>query len=130
MYKTSSFRKRIPDILALNEEKINSLKERINVLEKHLAEKKQELFLGVRPEDIVSEQMSTLLEHHSDVFSLFISQAELLGNEYYAYSKIENEKVIAKISANEEVEAKKDRKFAINLDKIHLFDKESTKALF
>ena len=130
MYKSSSFRKRIPDILALNQEKIDSLNERIKVLEQHLADKKQELYLGVRPEDIVSEHMSTLLDHHSDIFSLFVSQAELLGNEYYAYSKIENEKIIAKISANEEVTPKEDRKFAINLDKIHLFDKESTKALF
>lgn len=117
-------------ILQENNIKATILFTKLKVLEQHLADKKQELYLGVRPEDIVSEHMSTLLDHHSDIFSLFVSQAELLGNEYYAYSKIENEKIIAKISANEEVTPKEDRKFAINLDKIHLFDKESTKALF
>ena len=130
LYKSSSFRRRIPDIIKLNEEKIVALKERIKTLQDIKQNKKQELYLGVRPEDIVSKDMSKIIEHHSNLFKLFINQAELLGNEYYVHSSIDEDKVVAKVNANEETEAKTSKEFAINTDKIHLFDKESTKAYF
>ena len=130
LYRSKSFRKRIPDILALNEEKMASLKERLAVLDKQAKEKEFDAILGVRPEDIVSDTAAKIIEDKSSLFPLFINQAELLGNEYYIYSEINNVKVIAKVSANEEVTPKVDKKFAINLKNIHLFDKVSEKIYF
>ncbi len=130
LYKSMSFRKRIPDIIALNEEKIKANEERITVLEGYLKNKSFDAILGIRPEDIVSETASKILDTSSKTFPLFIKQAELLGNEYYVYSEIDEKKVIAKVSANEEVTPKVEKKFAINLNNIHLFDKDSEKRLF
>ena len=130
LYKSMSFRKRIPDIIALNEEKIKANEERITVLEGYLKNKSFDAILGIRPEDIVSETASKILDTSSKTFPLFIKQAELLGNEYYVYSEIDEKKVIAKVSANEEVTPKVEKKFAINLNNIHLFDKDSEKRMF
>jgi len=130
LYKSRSFRKRIPDILNINNEKIDSLKLRLEVISKKLTSMNFDAVLGVRPEDIVSKEASKIIKNKSNLFKLFVNQAELLGNEYYLYSEINNVKTIAKISANEEIKTKEDKEFAINLDNIHLFDKESEKIYF
>ena len=130
LYRSRSFRKRIPDILSMNTEKIISIKERLEVLKSYKEQKKFDAILGVRPEDIISQKASKIIEHASDIFPLFINQAELLGNEYYIYSTLDEKKIVAKISANEEVNAKEEQQFAINLDNIHLFDKNSEKRYF
>ena len=130
LYRSSSFRKRIPDILELNIEKIRADEERIAVLEEHKKNKTFDAILGIRPEDIVSETASKILDSASKSFPLFINQAELLGNEYYIYSELNEKKVIAKVSANEEVNPKAEKKFAINLKNIHLFDVDSEKRYF
>ena len=89
-----------------------------------------EAILGIRPEDIASKEAGKIIEDKSKVFSLFIDQAELLGNEYYIYSKLDDKRVIAKVSANEDVQTKVDKDFVINLKNIHLFDKDSEKRYF
>ena len=114
----------------MNEEKIHELEERIAVLEGYKQEKAFDGVLGVRPEDIVSSKASKIIEDKSDLFKLFVNQAELLGNEYYIYSTLDEKKIIAKVSANEEVNAKQDYEFAINIRNIHLFDKDSEKRYF
>ena len=130
LYKSSSFRKRIPDILKLNEDKINELNERIRVLERYKASDEFKGILGVRPEDIVSSKASKIIEDKSKLFPLFVNQAELLGNEYYVYSTLDEKKIIAKVSANEELNTKQEYEFAINIKNIHLFDKDSEKRYF
>ena len=130
LYKSKSFRKRIPDILAINNEKLESLQKRKQVMLSKEKDLTFDAIIGIRPEDIVSENASKIIDDKSALFPLFINQAELLGNEYYIYSEIDGKKVIAKMSANEEVETKVEKKFAINLKNIHLFDKESEKIYF
>ena len=130
LYKSSSFRKRIPDIIVLNNDNIEKTNNRIEVLKEYQKEKKMPAVLGIRPEDIVSAKASKILEDASELFPLMVNQAELLGNEYYIYSTINEKKVIAKVSANEEVTPKEEMKFAINLNNIHLFDKDSEKRYF
>ena len=130
LYKSRSFRKRIPDILKLNNERVDELNERIEVLKGYKENKQIDGILGVRPEDVVSKKARMILDASSDLFNLFINQAELLGNEYYAYSMLDEKKIIAKVSANEELEPKKEYEFAINLKNIHLFDKDSEKRYF
>ena len=130
MYKSKSFRKRIPDILKLNEEKIGEYKKEINRLETELTSKEFKAKLGVRPEDIVSKQTSKIYKNVSKEFKLSIKQAELLGNEYYLYSELDGKKLIAKANANEEVKEKEEMTFVLNQDRIHLFDEKSDKYYF
>lgn len=130
LYKSKSFIKRVPSIVEYNDNRIKEIKERIALINDRLKNKTFEAVLGVRPEDLVSEKASQILDHTSNPFVLRINQAELLGNEYYAHSLLDDKKVIAKISANEEVNTGDEIKLAINLDNIHLFDKDSTKRLF
>lgn len=130
LYRSKSFIKRIPDIMTFNNERIQEIKDRIELIDTHLTNKEFEAILGIRPEDLVSEKASKILDSVSKTFKLTIMQAELLGNEYYAHSLFDDKKIIAKVSANEDVKEGEEMKFAINLDNIHLFDKESTKRLF
>ncbi len=118
------------DVRALNDQKINENEMMIAKYQTALDEREYNGIIGVRPEDIVSEKASKLIDHKTDLFMIKAKQVELLGNEYYVHSEIDNKKIIAKVSANEEVEANTDIAFALNLDKIHLFDKDSTKRLF
>ena len=129
-YKKSSFQKRIPDIIALNNDKIDEYKRDVSRLKGYLSSKKFPAIIGIRPEDVMSLDASKLIKNRSDEFKLFINQAELLGNEYYLYSAINDVKVIAKVSANEEVKEKVEQSFVLNCEKIHLFDKESQKSYF
>lgn len=129
-YKSKSFRKRIPDILKLNAEKIDEYEKEVARLSKELEDESFEVKLGIRPEDIVSKETSKIYKHISDEFKLFIDQAELLGNEYYLYSELDNKKLIAKANANEEVKEKSEMTFVMNMDRIHLFDIKSDKLYF
>ena len=130
LYRSKSFIKRVPSIIEYNKERIKELNDRISLIEKRLEEKEFEAVLGVRPEDLVSEKSSQILNHISDPFTLKVTQAELLGNEYFVHSELNDQKIIAKVSANEEVNTDDEVKFSINLDNIHLFDKDSTNRLF
>ena len=130
LYRSKSFLKRIPSIIEFNNSRLKEIDDRITLIKKYLEEKEFDAILGVRPEDLVSEKASKILDHVSDLFELKIYQAELLGNEYYAHSLLEDKMIISKVSANEEVATGDELKFAINLDNIHLFDKDSTKRLF
>lgn len=118
------------DVRILNNNKIDDAKKLIEKYELALKERKFSAILGVRPEDIVSLKASKLIDNKSDLFSIKAMQVELLGNEYYIHSEIDSKKLIAKVSANEDVENQETLQFALNLDKIHIFDKESTKRLF
>ncbi len=130
LYRSRSFLKRIPSIIEFNNNRLNEIDERIALINKHMEEQDFEAVLGIRPEDLVSEKASQILDRPSGLFELKIMQAELLGNEYYAHSLIDDKKIISKVSANEEVNVGDELKFAINLNNIRLFDKDSTKRLF
>ena len=130
LYRSMSFKKRIPDIIVLNKTKMEELQKKIDKMNEMIKSKTFEGTLGIRPEDIVSEKASAIIDNKSGLFDLFINQCELLGNEYFIYNISEETKIIAKVSANEDVKAKTTMKFAINIDNIHLFDNESGKRLF
>lgn len=130
LYKSKAFRKRIPGIINLNEEKIKEHKEEIERLKLELSSESFGVKLGVRPEDIVTEEASKIYKNISKTFELRIEQAELLGNEYYLYSSISDKQIIAKANANEDIKEQSTMKFVLNLDRIHLFDTKSSKSYF
>ena len=130
LYRSKAFRKRIPGIINLNEEKIKEHKEEIERLKLELSSESFDVKLGVRPEDIVTEEASKIYKNISKTFELRIEQAELLGNEYYLYSSISDKQIIAKANANEDIKEQSTMKFVLNLDRIHLFDTKSSKTYF
>ena len=117
-------------IIAINNEEVKKNNELIEKYKEMQENGEYPAILGVRPEDIVSLKSAKLLDKVSKPFKQHINIAELLGNEYYAYSELDGKKLIAKISANEQVEPNTDIEYAINLDKIHIFDIDSTKRMF
>ena len=130
IYNSLSFKKRIPDIIELNKTKMEELTKKIDTLKEMKSTNTFGAKLGIRPEDIVSEKASVILSNKSNVFPLYINQCELLGNEYFVYNITENNKIIAKVSANEDVKAKTQMNFCINTNNIHLFDNNTGKRLF
>lgn len=117
-------------VIDLNNEEIEANKKKIETYHQMIDKEEYDVILGVRPEDVVSLHASKILKNVSQPFTQHIDIAELLGNEYYAYSMFDGKKLVAKISANEEIEANMDVEYVLNLDKIHLFDVSSTKRIF
>ena len=84
-----------------------------------------EILFGIRPEDIVEKGNSVLFKNTSDVMSLSLTIAELLGNEYYAHVDFAGKDVIAKVPAELNLEKGQNINLVFNLDKYSLFDKVS-----
>jgi multiple sugar transport system ATP-binding protein len=85
---------------------------------------------GIRPEDIAEFSNSQLIINKSDKFTTNVSIAELLGNEYHIHSEIGKTEFVAKFSANKEVFSNENIEVVLDLDKIHLFDDNSTERIF
>lgn len=90
----------------------------------------KEVILGIRPEDILDE--STFLK--SSLNSQFISIIDVIentGSEMFLYlSEIGQQQITAKISTNAQLRIGSEIKLAFNMNKIHIFDKDSEIAVF
>ena len=77
----------------------------------------KEVVLGIRPEDIHDEQ-------------LFIeSSPEMMGAETYLYLNCEGIQLTARVSPRSDVRPQDELKVAIDPNRIHIFDKETEKAV-
>ena len=101
--------------IALNKDQIELLKEY----------KDRELVLGVRPENIVLENDRTR-EHLSGGFELTCDISELLGQELIIYSYVGDTKIVIKTTMVDEIKNGEIKRYCIDLDRIHFFDKETT----
>ena len=101
--------------IALNKDQIELLKEY----------KDKELVLGVRPENIVLENDRTR-EHLSGGFELTCDISELLGQELIIYSYVGDTKIVIKTTMVDEIKNGEIKRYCIDLDRIHFFDKETT----
>ena len=127
----------------LDEEKLNQKKERdsmYNILLKDLAEVEQKLSyyqeakknnnlklaFGIRPENLLDDRLMTLCKNPSKPLDLKVNIAELLGDQYYLHTQINDVHIIAKSSTDKDVKSGDEIKLFIDLDKIYLFDKESS----
>ncbi len=128
---------------SLDEEKLNQKKERdsmYNILLKDLAEvdsklsyyldaKKNnnlKLAFGIRPENLLDDRLMTLCKNPSKPLDLKVNIAELLGDQYYLHTQISDVHIIAKSSTDKNIKSGDEIKLFIDLDKIYLFDKESS----
>ena len=85
----------------------------------------KELILGVRPENIVFKDDKTR-ENLSNSFKLTCDLSELLGQELIIYSYINNTRVVIKTTTVDEIKNGEEKEYALDLDRIHFFDKETT----
>ena len=85
------------------------------------------VILGIRPEDVHDSQMYIEVSPNSVIEST-IKVYELLGAEVYLYFDVEGFPMTARVAAHDSKNG--DRvKFAMDVEKIHVFDKETEKCI-
>ncbi len=84
--------------------------------------------MGIRPEDVYdSEEM--LQKYAGSVIEAKINVYELLGAEVYLYFELEGANMTARVSATTPARTGSTVKFALDVNKIHVFDKDSEQVI-
>ena len=83
---------------------------------------------GIRPEDVYDSEMFIDASPES-VFESTIKVYELLGAEVYLYFDLEEFPITARVDSRTTARPGDTIKFAIDIEKIHLFDKETEKTI-
>ena len=109
------------DIYQMAKDKANEL---IANYQNKLSGKYNVLF-GVRPEDIYICE-----GNQKDSIELKAEVVELLGSEYYVYSKIGGQRVILKVPSNLRINLNDIIHAQLNMERINLFDDFSNRSLF
>jgi multiple sugar transport system ATP-binding protein len=86
------------------------------------------LVMGIRPEDIHYEGI--VAETFPDTpFDFTVDVSELLGHEFILHGNFAGQKILAKVSSRVDVRAHQTIKLAMDVAKLHFFDKETTQAI-
>mgnify|MGYP003322211463 CR=1 FL=1 len=90
--------------------------------------KGKELFIGIRPEFM---SLKSEFKEKCDLatVSLKFDEYELIGHEFILYFDINGQRLSAKVKSEDNLDKSKKYDFVIQLDKIHFFDKDTTKAI-
>lgn len=84
--------------------------------------------MGIRPEDIYdAEDMPENFPH--SIVEANVTMYELLGAEVYLYFDMQGTNVTARVASTTKAQAGTKMRFALDLNKIHLFDKETEKTI-
>jgi multiple sugar transport system ATP-binding protein len=84
--------------------------------------------MGVRPENFLIDEESSV--NHCDSLVMLKSEViELLGSEILIHATLKDNKVIAKVKRNDNIKSHEDFQIAINMDRVHFFDKYTTERL-
>lgn len=90
----------------------------------------KKVILGIRPEDFADALVpSNVTPTEENTVIANVDVLEPLGHEYVAYLTIGKTSVVATITNETKVKEMTNGKFTINLDRIHIFDAESEKAI-
>ncbi|MBW5448997.1 sn-glycerol-3-phosphate ABC transporter ATP-binding protein UgpC [Cohnella sp. CFH 77786] len=90
----------------------------------------KEVILGVRPEDIHDEPVFIEASPNS-IINASIEVSENLGHEMYLYlNGLGKDNVIARVDARSGLQEGQNVKLAIDMNKVHVFDKESELNVF
>ena len=88
----------------------------------------KELVLGIRPEDIHYEGI--VADTFPDTpFDFTVDVSELLGHEFILHGSFAGQPILAKVASRVDVKAHDTIKLAMDVAKLHFFDKESMKAI-
>ena len=88
----------------------------------------REVILGIRPEDMHDEE-TFLASSPDSIIDAHVEVTEMLGAETYLYMKVHENNFTARVNPRSAVKAGDDIKIGIDINKIHLFDKETEVAL-
>lgn len=83
----------------------------------------KEVIMGIRPEDLHDDQMS--LSAYPDIVDCDVEVTELMGHETYLYLSLEGEPIVARVNSRSTAKVGDNVKIAININKMHIFDKET-----
>ena len=84
--------------------------------------------LGIRPEDVHDEQMFIEASPNT-VIEATIRVYEMLGAEVYLYFDYEGTSMTARVNPRTTARTGDTVKFALDAEKIHVFDKETEKTI-
>lgn len=85
---------------------------------------KKQIVLGVRPEDIHDSEIF-ISNSPSSVIEAEVKVYELLGAEVFLYCDFEQTQITARVNPRTNLRSGDKAVFALDLEKIHLFDKDS-----
>ena len=80
--------------------------------------------LGIRPENIHDEE-SFIAANRDSIIRSNIKVYELLGAEVYLYFDVEGTQMTARVNPRTTLRTGSDATFALDMEKIHIFDKET-----
>lgn len=80
--------------------------------------------LGIRPENVHDEE-AFIANSPDSIIETTIKVYELLGAEVYLYFDVEGTQMTARVNSRTELRNGDHAKFALDMEKIHLFDKET-----
>lgn len=84
----------------------------------------KEVIMGIRPEDIHDSEIF-VESSQSSVVEASVNVTEMLGAETFLYLSLENYEITAKVDPRSHAKAGDKMKLAFDLNKIHIFDKET-----
>ncbi len=88
----------------------------------------RDVAIGIRPEDLHSEKFY-FEKDDSNKIELYATIAEMMGSEILIYSRVKDKTVIAKVPSSSGVKANTNVELAIDIEKIHVFDKDTKKII-
>ncbi len=89
----------------------------------------KEVILGIRPEDMHDDELFISSSPES-VIDAFVEVTELMGAETYLYAMVGSTQFTARVNPRTTAKPQTNIKIAFDLNKIHLFDKETETAIF
>ena len=89
----------------------------------------KEITLGVRPEDLHTEEIF-LGAATTGLFECKVDVTEMMGAETHLYLDCAGNSLTARVSTRVTAQAGEQIKMAMDVNKIHLFDKETERAIF
>lgn len=81
---------------------------------------------GIRPEDLHAEKQ---FFGKGNVINAYIDLDEMMGSESYLYLEYAGQKLIARVPSRHAKKAEETIELAIDIEKIHLFDKETEQTI-
>lgn len=88
----------------------------------------KEVVLGIRPENLSDEEM-VLSNAKSGVIECTVEVTEMMGSETYLYLNCDGNQMIARVEPNSTAKAGDKIKIALDVNRVHIFDKETEKVI-
>jgi len=112
-FNEENFEIRLPDALASR-------------LESHVG---REVIFGIRPEDIHDKMGAAITPGADNTISATVEIIEQMGAEAYLYLTTGKSPFVARVNSHDQIEVNQDIELVFNMQKAHVFDKETEKCL-